>query len=183
MSDAQQHPLTEAKSRHFVLTTVWQGLTELADQINTETDRIATLALDPTAEPGGISLCVYPVGSQPAQATPLFRYDVAVSSVASGVRVQFQVQPAVVNGQMRGREQGELVSTAQRERRPRTPQDIRHDVARRYQAVVEAPTPGVVRPPDQIKRTTPGPLSGPAHQVGPLILADPAAQRTGEQRQ
>jgi hypothetical protein len=94
----------EAEARQFVLTTVWHGLSELADQINAESDRIATLTADPAAPLGQLSLCVYPVGSQPAQATPLFRYDVAVSSASFGVSVQFAAQPAVVNGAVRSQE-------------------------------------------------------------------------------
>ena len=74
----------EAEARQFVLTTVWQALSELADQINAETDRIATLTVDTAAPLGRVSLRVYPVGSQPAQATPLFRYGVAGGSVVSG---------------------------------------------------------------------------------------------------
>jgi len=128
----------EAEARQFVLTTVWQGLSELADQINAETDRIATLTVDPAAPLGRVSLCVYPVGSQPAPATPLFRYDVAVGSVVSGVSVQFAVEPAVVNGQLRPQEQGELVWTAHGGRRPLTPHDIRDDVAPRYRAAMQA---------------------------------------------
>jgi hypothetical protein len=96
MPNAPQ-PLTEAQARQFVLTTVWQGLSEVADQINAETDRIATVTVDPS-DRGRVSLHVYPVGSQPAQAAPLFRYVVAVRPVGSSARIQFATQPAVVNG-------------------------------------------------------------------------------------
>src|SRR5215213_2036628 len=109
VSEAGQ-PLTAAEARQFVLTTVWQGLSELADHINAQKDRIATLTVDPAAL-GLVSLCVYPVGSQPAQATPLFRYAVTVGSAGSGVRVQFVAQPAVINGQVQRHEQGELAVT------------------------------------------------------------------------
>jgi len=135
MSDARQKS-PETQTRQFVLTTVWQGLSELADQINAESDQIATVTVDP-ADRGRVSLHVYPVGSQPAQAAPLFRYDVAVSSVASGRRVQFMAQPAMVNGQLRSQEQGELAMTAPGARHPCTPRDIRDEVARRYQHAVQ----------------------------------------------
>jgi hypothetical protein len=137
MPEAEQAPAAE--TRHFILTTVWQGLSELADRINAESDRIATVTVDP-ADRGRVSLRVYPVGSQPAQAPPLFRYGVAVSSVASGSRVQFVAQPAVVNGQLLSGEQGELVMTTPSERQPRTSQDVRGEVARRYQAVISTQT-------------------------------------------
>src|SRR5215213_5380807 len=107
MPDAEQ-PFTETQARQFVLTTVWQGLNQLADQINAETDRIATLTVDSAAPLGTVSLCVYPVGSQPAQATPLLRSVVAVAPAGSGVSVRFAAQPAVVNGRLRHQEQGEL---------------------------------------------------------------------------
>jgi hypothetical protein len=136
MPEAEQ-PLAESEARRFVLTTVWQGLSELADQINAKSDRIATVTVDPAA-PGRISLRVYPVGSQPAQATPLFRYEVAVSSVASGPRVPFVAQPAVVNGQMRNQERGELAMPGTREGGPVTPRDVRDDVVRCYQDVLAA---------------------------------------------
>jgi hypothetical protein len=139
MSEAEQ-PLAKAAARQFVLTTVWQGLSELADQINAETDRIATLMVDLAAPLGRVSLCVYPGRSQPAQATPLFRFGVAVSSAGSGVGVQFVAWPAVVNGQVHRREQGELAMTGKREGGPVTPQDVREDVARRYEAVLAAQT-------------------------------------------
>jgi hypothetical protein len=139
MPNAEQQPAT-AQARQFILTTVWQGLSDLADQINAETDRIATLTVDPTAELGKVSLCVYPVGSQPAQAAPLFRYVVAVTSVAAGSRVQFVAQPAVINGQVRSQERRELALTAHGDGRPLTPDRIRDDVARRYQAVMAAQT-------------------------------------------
>jgi hypothetical protein len=134
-----QPQLMETTARHFVLTTVWQGLSELADHINAETDRVATLVVDPAVPLGQVSLCVYPVGSQPAQATPIFRYDVTVRSAASDVRVQFVAQPAVVNGQLRSREQGALAipETENMEWSAMTPHDVRDDVERRYQAAVE----------------------------------------------
>jgi hypothetical protein len=129
-------PLTEAQAQQFVLTTVWQGLSELADQINAKSDRIAMVTADPVA-PGRVSLRVYPVGSQPAQATPLFRYDVAVTSAGAGASVQFVAQPVVVNDQLCSQEQGELAVTAPGHGQPCTPQDIRDEVARRYQAVID----------------------------------------------
>jgi hypothetical protein len=106
MPDERQR--ADAQARQFVLTTVWQGLSEFADQINAETDQIATLAVDPTAELAGVSLRVYPVASRPVQTTPLFRFAVAVSSSGFGVRVHFVAQPAVINGQVRSEERGEL---------------------------------------------------------------------------
>jgi hypothetical protein len=139
MSEAQ-HPLTEAAARQFILTTVWQGLSELADQINAQTNRIATVTVDPQAELGRVSLCVYPVGSQPAQATPLFRYQVAGTPVGSGVRVQFVARPVVINGRLQRQEQGQLAMPGTRAGSPVTPQDVRDDVARRYKAVLAAQT-------------------------------------------
>ena len=109
--DAQQKS-PELRARHFVLTTVWQGLSELADRINADPDRIATLTMDPAADLGTVSLRVYPVGSQPAQATPLFRYDVTGSVVGSGVSVRFAAEPAVVNSQVRRGERGDLAIRA-----------------------------------------------------------------------
>jgi hypothetical protein len=137
MSDARQVS-PEAQARQFLLTTVWQGLSELADRINAQTDRIATLTMDPTTELGRVSLCVYPVGSRPAQAKPLFRYEVAGRSTGSGVSVQFVAQPAVISGQARYEERRELAMTAHGNDRSLTPQDILDDVARRYQAVLAA---------------------------------------------
>jgi hypothetical protein len=139
MPDAQQKS-PEAQARHFVLTTVWQGLSQLAHHINAQTDRIATVTVDSAAKLGRVSLCVYPVGSQPAQATLLFRYEVAVNSVGSGVRVQFVAQPTVVNGQVQSQEQGELAMPGTEGGDPMTPQRIREDVARRFQAVMDART-------------------------------------------
>jgi hypothetical protein len=138
MPDEQQR--ADAQARQFVLTTVWQGLSEVADQINAETDRIATLTVDPAAEFAGGSLGVYPVGSRPAQATTLFRFDVAIHSAGFGVRVHFVGQPAVISGQERSEERGELTIPGAGEGGPVTPQDVRDDVARRYQAVVAAQT-------------------------------------------
>jgi hypothetical protein len=138
MPEAEQR--TEAQARQYLLTTVWQGLSELADQINAESDRIATLTVEPAARLGKVSLCVYPVGSRPAQATPLFRYDVAVRSASSAVSVWFTAGPAVIHGHLGGWERGELAMTAHGDRRPLTPQDIRDDVVRRYQAVLVART-------------------------------------------
>ena len=91
MPEAQQ-PRVEAAAQQFVLTTVWHGLSELADQINGQTDRIATVTVDPP-ERGRVSLRVYPVGSQPAQAAPLFSYVVIVRSGASRPRVRFDARP------------------------------------------------------------------------------------------
>jgi hypothetical protein len=139
MPDAQQQP-AEAAARQFVLTTVCQGLSEFADHINAQTDRIATLTVDPAVELGAVSLCVYPVGSRPAQAAPLFRFDVAVRSAASGVRVHFVAKPAVVNGEVRSQEQGELTLPGAGEGHPVTPQRIRDEVARRFQAVMATRT-------------------------------------------
>ena len=131
-------PLTGVQAQQFVLMTVWQGLSELADEINAESNRIATVTGDPGA-PGRVLLRVYPVGSQPAQATPLFRYEVTVSSVTSGPRVLFVAQPALVNGQPLRGEQGELAMTVPGQRQPCAPQDIRDEVARRYQTVIDDP--------------------------------------------
>jgi hypothetical protein len=139
MSDLDQQG-AEAKARHFVLTTVWQGLSELADQINAETDRIATLTMDPAAELGKVTLLIYPVGSQPAQATPLFRYDIATSASASGVSVRFAAQPAVVNGELHSQEQGKFALPGSGEGGHVTPRDVGDDAARRYQAVMAAET-------------------------------------------
>jgi hypothetical protein len=139
MPDEQQQR-AEAQARQLVLTTVWQGLSELTDQINAETDQIATLTVDPAAELAAVSLRIYRVGSRPAQATPLFRFDVAVSSTGSGVRVQVVAQPAVINGQVRSEEHGQLTMPRPGEGDPLTPQDVRDDVARRYQAVLAAQT-------------------------------------------
>ena len=94
--------------------------------------------VDPTAELGKVSLCVYPVGSRPAQATPLFRYEVTGSTTGSGVSVKFGVEPAMVNGQLRTQEHGDLAMPRLGDDRPLTPDDIRDDVARRYQAVLAA---------------------------------------------
>jgi hypothetical protein len=137
MPEAEQ--LTEAHAQQFLLTTVWQGLRELADAINAESDRIATLTVDP-AEGARVSLRVFPVGFQPAEAAPFFPYDVAVASTDSGVGVHFVTQPAVVNGQMRHQEREALTMTARRDRRLLTPDRIRDEVVRRYQTVMEAQT-------------------------------------------
>ena len=128
---------TEAQARQFLLTTVWQGLSELADWINATSDRIATVRGDPTGR-GRVSLRVCPVRSEPTQAAPLFRYDVTVSAGAANPPVQFVAQPAVVTGQLNSQEQGDLAMTAPGGRHPRTPQDICDEVARRYQAVIDA---------------------------------------------
>ena len=87
-----------------------------------------------------MSLRVYPVGSQPAQATPIFSYDVAVRSVGSQVSVQFEAQPAIVNGELRTGERGELAipGTQPSPFNLLSPQLVRDSVARRYQAVMEA---------------------------------------------
>jgi hypothetical protein len=138
MPGAKQLP-TQSEARQFVLTTVWQGLSELADGINMGSNRIATLTVDPGADLGNVSLCVYPVGSKPAQATPLFRYDVEGSVVGSGVSVLFVAAPAVVNGELRSTDRGELaiLGTAPGERNAMTPHHVRDDVARRYEAALE----------------------------------------------
>jgi hypothetical protein len=138
MPEAEQP--TEEEARQFVLSTVWQALSDLADQINAKSNRIATLAVDAAAPQGRVSLSVYPVGSQPAQAPPLFRYDVAVARTGSRVSIRSEAQPAVVNGQMRSREQGELAMTTPGEHHPVTPEHIRDDVARRYRAVMVTQT-------------------------------------------
>jgi hypothetical protein len=54
--------------------------------------------------------------------------------------VQFVAQPAVVNGQVRSKERGERTMPEAEEGGPVTPQDIRDDVARRYQDVLAART-------------------------------------------
>jgi hypothetical protein len=86
--------------------------------------------VDSSAELATVALCIYPVASRPAQATPLFRYVVAATAVDPGASVQFEAQPAIVNGEVWHREQGELMI-----RNSASPRHIRNDVTRHYQAV------------------------------------------------
>ena len=61
-----------------------------------------------------------------------------VRSAGSGVRVEFEARPAVVNGEVQRRERGALALPGQGAASPLTPDCIRDDVAGRYQAAVDA---------------------------------------------